>query len=105
MITDEQQIAKRLGEIEKRLSKTTPGHWKAAPKDSKYVSKFSVSGVVHSQERTAEDNCILRVKGNTEVLGCSEWLRAKWADLDFMAEAKSDIEFLLREVKRLKELK
>ena len=103
MITED-KVSKRLEEIESRLNKTTAGHWKAAPKDSTYRYKTSVSGTVHINESTAEDDCILRVKDNIEVLGCSEWMRVKWADLDFMAESKSDIEFLLSEVKRLRSL-
>jgi len=94
------RIIMRLAAIEKRLNKTTkPAPWKAvkggtrvfvpelSSPDKPYYSSATDDGIIDSNEE--------------EVLGTSEWLRVEWADLSFMAEARSDIEFLLAELKRV----
>ena len=87
-----------LEPIKKRLSLTTPGPWKAVPVGSNCknprTQKFS----------KAEDDCIL-TDDNIEILGCSEWIRVEWNDLDFMASAKTDIELLIQEIEYLRNQK
>lgn len=49
----------------------------------------------------AEDDCILG-PNDEEVLGVSEWIRVKSADLEFMANARQDIEDLLKEIEKMR---
>ena len=94
----EAQFAVRLKEIEERLNNTHAGPWKAVSGGSKVFCP-DISTPDEPYYSRAEDDCILDANG-VEVLGVSEWIRVEWEDLEFMAEARSDVEFLLTELKK-----
>jgi len=79
-------------EIKARLAAASKGPWYAAKVGSQ-VGKPYLRG---SQEyiTKAEDDCILDADNN-EILGCSEWMRVDWKNLEFMAHARQDIEDLI----------
>ena len=94
---------KRLMEIENRAKAARPGPWKAAEAGSNVLDpELSKPGAPYYWK--SEDDCILD-QNEEEVLGCSEWMRVDWVDLEFMAHAREDIDFLLAEIKRLREMK
>ena len=76
----------KLDQIRKRLKKTTAGHWVAVDPKSEYTH--------NGRKYLTEDMAILTKEGE-EVLGASEWLRCDMNDLNFMAYAKEDIEWLM----------
>ena len=84
-----------IEKIKARLAAASKGPWHAARAGSP-VGKPYAMGTSGGRVRigTAEDDCILG-DGNEEILGCSEWLRAGWEDLEFMAHARQDIEDLI----------
>lgn len=88
--------------IKTRLAAAHRGPWRAATARSDVLSE-SLSKPGEPYFTTAEDDCILGPNGE-EVLGCSEWIRVEWVDLEFMAHARKDIEDLLAEVERLRKL-
>lgn len=99
-VTNVERLVMRLDEIRERLNKTTKsGPWKAV-KCGSPVLKPDLSKPGNPYYSRAEDDCILD-KNDEEVLGCSEWMRVEWNDLEFMARAKSDIEFLVVEFEKL----
>lgn len=86
--------------IKRRLDAAHRGPWKAAKSGSPVLNeRLSTHGSQYFSE--AEDDCILGPDGE-EVIGCSEWMRVDWADLEFMAHARQDIADLLSEIERLK---
>ena len=87
------RIMNRIEEIEKRLNNATSGDW------------------IYSKHRDTHDSCIhtkdaveeygyIGEKGG--VVGSSEWIWISDEDGNFIANSKSDIQFLLDEIKRLK---
>lgn len=85
--------------IKERLRRATYGPWRAADGGAEC---FSGDESANSATRFyAEDDCILTYD-KREVLGCSEWMRVKRDDLEFMAHARQDIEMLIAEVERLR---
>ena len=90
----------RIKEIKSRLSSVTvKGKWWAVKSNSNVLIPHLCKDNVPYYSQ-AEDDSILGDDGR-EVLGCSEWLRCDWKDLEFMAHAKEDIEFLLSEIDRI----
>lgn len=87
--------------IKRRLEAAHRGPWKAAKAGSPVLNE-SLSKPGAPYFSSAEDDCILGPNGE-EVIGCSEWMRVEWADLEFMAHARQDIADLLAEIARLKE--
>lgn len=86
--------------IKRRLESTHPGPWQAAKSGAPVLQRnLSKPGAPYFSG--AEDDCILGPDGE-EVIGCSEWMRVCWADLEFMAHARQDIADLLVEIDRLK---
>ena len=74
-------VAARLGQIADRCANATPGPWTA---------------FVEGRDHTSGSSCI-RTGGavDLEIGGATE------ADLDFIANARQDIPFLLNELRRL----
>jgi len=91
----------RIKDIQDRLDKTTGNEWfvKEAGSEVVKVSKLFEKGFYVSQ---AEDDCILD-ENQEEIIGSSEWLRFNQDNLSFMANAKSDIKYLLLKIKELEE--
>jgi len=89
-------IVRRLMEIENRSKAARPGPWKAAKAGTRVL-------IYHDKPwySEAEDDCIID-NNDEEVIGSSEWMRVDWVDLEFMANARADIDFLLAEIKRLR---
>lgn len=85
----------RTEEIRERLSKATKGPW------------------VYDKSRDTHDSCIHTADAKEEygyigtgrgcVVGSSEWIWIEDADGEFIAHARSDIEYLLAEIDRLKD--
>lgn len=82
----------RLDDINKRMNAATKGDW------------------VYNPVRDTHDFCIHTVDAHEEykqiadvcgVVGSSEWIWLSDEDGEFIANAKSDIDFLLHEVERL----
>ena len=86
--------------IKIRLEKASNGPWIAAKGGSKILDS-SLSNLDAPFYSLAEDYCILDFNQN-EIIGSSEWMRVKWDNLDFMAHARQDIEYLLLEIDKLK---
>jgi hypothetical protein len=90
-----------LTKIEQRLKLSTKGPWSVIPAGGAIIGDYLRSDgteVLHA----SEDICIVGPDGK-EVMGSSEWLRVVPEDINFMANAKQDIQDLLNEIKRLKE--
>jgi len=83
--------------IKKRLANATPGPWRPA-KCGSDVNVMSHDGKQYITQ--AEDDCIIDNNG-VEVMGCSEWIRVKWDDLEFMAHARQDIKELIEKIEQL----
>jgi hypothetical protein len=77
--------------IRKRLSQTTKGQWK-------------IKNSEPNQDSRNTDWASIVTDGE-EVLSSTEWLNVGFDDLEFLANAKSDIEFLLSEIDRLQQEK
>jgi len=76
-----------IEEIKARLAAASKGPWHATRAASQVIRRFKWV----SQDYIAEDDCILD-GDNNEILGCSEWMRVDWENLEFMAHARKDIE-------------
>lgn len=86
----------RIEEIKERLSKATRGPW------------------AYDDDRTDGDYCI-HVKGAVPdtnpslirdadgVVGSSEWIYLRYEDAEFIANSRSDVEFLLNEISALQD--
>lgn len=84
----------RLIEIKLRMEKATPGPW------------------VYNKDRHTHDSCIYKADAKDKyryisnedggVVGSSEWIWIKDEDGEFIAHARTDIDFLLTEILKLK---
>ena len=86
--------------IKKRLAEAAPGPWRAAEAGSVVLDYRFMNEKGKPYSSYAEDACILG-PDDSEVLGCSEWMRVNLADLEFMAHSRQDIQDLLGEIERL----
>ncbi|MDH3325879.1 MAG: hypothetical protein OEM38_04075 [Gammaproteobacteria bacterium] len=88
-------------QIKGRLSAATHGPWTAEKGGAKvYEPTMSKNEPYFTK---AEDDCILG-PDRAEVMGCSEWMRVSWPDLELMANARHDLEILVAEIERLKSI-
>ena len=87
-------IEDRIREIQERLQATTPGEWKRWEHDGDYFGDDSPTIVTQAGEYIAQTNYD----------GAHDRDSAA-ADAEFIAHAKSDIAFLLSEVRKMISLK
>ena len=87
--------------IKARMAAASTGPWRAAKSGTAVLQPDIKTADGMPYFSKAEDDCILGPDG-AEILGCSEWIRVDYSDLEFMAHARQDIQDLLDELERLK---
>ena len=82
---------KRISQIKERIEKATPGRWK--------VEKIYHEEPYENYIKSAAITC------NGYMVTRNDWSNPVMADLEFIAHAREDIPYLLKEIKRLQTLK
>jgi len=75
--------AQRISEIEARLNAAAPGPWRA---------------MIEGRDHSSGSSCIVTATNGIDLDGASD------ADIDFMANARQDVPYLISELHRLVEL-
>ncbi|MCR6476582.1 hypothetical protein NU688_10475 [Variovorax sp. ZS18.2.2] len=70
----------RISEIQARATAAAPGPWK---------------GMIEGRDHLSGSSCISRASGGIDLDGASD------ADIDFMANARQDVPYLISELRRL----
>ncbi len=99
------EIQNRLAEIKTRLAKATEGVWIYDPKRDTHDCCIYVEGLEPTVEYIGDYPYTLNLDlSNGGIVGSSEWIWIKDDDANFIVNAKQDIEFLIAEIDRLKQL-
>jgi hypothetical protein len=99
------EIQNRLAEIKTRLAKATEGEWVYDSKRDTHDCCIYVKGLEPTVEYIGDYSYTPNLDlSNGGIVGSSEWTWIKDNDGEFIANAKQDIEFLLAEIDRLKQL-
>ena len=75
--------AQRISEIEARLNAAAPGPWRA---------------MIEGRDHSSGSSCIVTATNGIDLDGASD------ADIDFMANARQDLPYLISELRRLASL-